>query len=106
MSNHESADSSGARACGTPDKASKAARNIFETTCEAANGIEGGPAKLKPATSPKLKPAASIQQSSNGAIESNLQFKGFLWGPKTPPDARRRPPQAAAGWQNSDPASF
>ena len=71
----ESADFSGARACETPDKASKPASNLSEPTCKAAARVEVSPAKPKQTTSPKPKPAASIEQSSNGAIESNLQIE-------------------------------
>ena len=82
----ESADSSGARACGTQDKASKPASNLSEPTCKAATRVEVSPAKLQPITSPKPKPAAGIEQSSNGAIESNFQIEpsklqGFPMGP-------------------------
>ena len=75
ISNHESADSSGARACGTPDKASNPASNLSEPTCKAATTVEVSPAKPKPTTSPKLKPAASIEQFSNGAIDANLHIE-------------------------------
>ena len=61
ISNHDSADSTRARARGTPDKASKPASNLSEPTCKAATGIEVNPAKPKPTTSPKPKPAASIE---------------------------------------------
>ena len=92
ISSHESADSSGAQARGTRDKASKPASNLSEPTCKAATRVEVSPAKPKPTTSPKLKPATSIEQSSNRAIESNLQIEPklqrFLMGP---PDARHRP---------------
>ena len=93
ISNHESVDSSGARACGTPDKASKAASNLSEPTCKAANGVEVSPAKPKPTTSPKLKPAASIEQSSNRIEPSNRTLEAS----KVSYGAPRRPPQAAAG---------
>ena len=59
ISYHESAASSGARACGTRDKSSKPASDISEPTCKAATGAEVSRAKLK------IKPAASIEQSSN-----------------------------------------
>ena len=81
----ESADSSGARACGTPDKASKPASNLSEPTCKAATRVEVSPAKPKPTTSPKPKPAASIERSSNRAMESNLQIK-----PSNRPSVRTR----------------
>ena len=64
LSIQESADSSGARECQNSNKASKSASNLSEPTCKAALRVEVGLAKLKPATSPKLKPAASIEQSS------------------------------------------
>ena len=52
----------------------------------------------KPVTSTKTKPAASIEQSSNGAIESNLQIEPsklqrFLRGPRSIATGRHRPPQ-------------
>ena len=54
-------------------EASKPASNLSEPTCKAATRVEVSPDK--PTTSPKPKPAASIEQSSNGAIESNLQIE-------------------------------
>ena len=64
LSIQESADSSGARECQNPNKASKSASNFSEPTCKAATRVEVSLAKSKPATSPKPKPAASIEQSS------------------------------------------
>ena len=46
-----------------------------ERTRKAATRVEVSSAKPKPASSSKPKPAASTMQSSNGAIESNLQIE-------------------------------
>ena len=64
LSIQESADSSGARNCQNPSKAWKSVSNFSEPTCKAATRFEEGLAKPKLATSPKPKPAASIEQSS------------------------------------------
>ena len=97
-----------ARACQTPDKASKPASNLSEPTCKAATRVEVSPAKPKPATSPKPKPAASIEQSSNGAIESNLQIEPSKLQrfPMRPPAGRQRAPSVAQRGETSEPASF
>ena len=92
-----------ARACQTPDKASKPAINLSEPTCKAATRVEVSPAKPEHTTSPKRKPAASIEQSNNGAIESNLQIEPsklqrFPMGPPA-----RRAPQRG---ETSEPTSF
>ena len=89
----ESADSSGARACQTPDKASKPASNLSEPTCKAATSVEVSPAKPQPATSPKLKPAASIEQSSHPIEPSNRTLEAAMVSYAAP----RGLPQAANG---------
>ena len=93
-SNHESADSSGAGARGTPDKASKLASNLSEPTCKTATGVEVSTAEPKPTTSAKPRPAASIEQSSNGAIESNVQIEPSKLPrfPMGPPYGRHKAP--------------
>ena len=97
-----------ARACQTPDKASKPASNLSEPTCKAATRVEVSPAKPKPATSPKPKPAASIEQSRNEAIESNLQIEPSKLQrfPMRPPAGRQRAPSVAQRGETSEPASF
>ena len=79
ISNHESTDSLGARARGTPDKASKPASNLFEPTCKADTGVAVSPAKLKPNIS--------------------------LWGPRTVATGRHKFPNKYLWFWLSQPAS-
>ena len=95
----ESADSSGARACQTPDKASKPASNLSEPTCKAATRVEVSPAKPKPATSPKPKPAVSIEQSSHRIKLSNRTLEAAKVFQRGPKKVRHRLPEVAAGRQ-------
>ena len=83
-----------ARACQTPDKASKPTSNVSEPTCKAATRVEVSPARPKPTS---LPPASSnrAMEPSNRTFKSNPRsFKGFLWGPQTPAIERQRLPQA------------
>ena len=60
------------------------------------------PAKPKQTISPKPKPAASIEQSSTGAIKSNLQIEPSKLQrfPIGHPAARHRPPRGGQGLAN------
>ena len=93
VSIQESADSSGAQECQNPNKASTSASNLSEPTCKAAARVEVSLAKPKPATSPKLKPAASIEQSSHPIEPSNRTLEAAMVSYAAP----RGLPQAANG---------
>ena len=93
LSIQESADSTGALECQDPNKASTSASNLSEPTCKAAARVEVSLAKLKPATSPKLKPAASIEQSSHPIEPSNRTLEAAMVSYAAPKGL----PQAANG---------
>ena len=88
-----------ARACQTPDKASKPASNLSEPTCKAATRVEVSPAKPKPTTSPKPKPARPAKPQPSLTGRTGTRAKVSIGHPS-------RATQPGTGRKSFWPASF